>query len=118
MELILQIFGWALWAITAFFALTFAYGCRTYAKRGIGFQWATAVQTMLFWIAGILFISFSVSKLHLLWVLPLIYIPMVPHLLLMVPATRLVTFMFMRLVLIGIQVPPPKRDDAPGGEGG
>ena len=138
MEIALQIIGWMAWVVTSYFAITFAYGCRLYARRGIGFQWATALQTMLFWVAAIVFLTAPVSKLHLIWIVPLIftdqlvlwlirrglperailYIPSPIRILLWVPLTKLVIFLFMQGVLLGIRTPSATEGPSPNVPGG
>jgi len=105
----LQIFGWIVWGIVAFLAVSFAWGCRSYAKAGQGFQWATGVQTFFWWIIAIIFLIFKWNKLHILWVAPIAFfsaqflvlggVPILSPIIL--SATR----MFLSIILIGIEKP-------------
>jgi hypothetical protein len=109
-----EIVGWIVWAIVVYLALTFAWGCRTYMKAGCGFQWATGVQTFYLWVIALLFVIFDWSKLHMLWVTPILFFSAQFLVLVGVPVVRPIilfaTWVFLRLILIGINKPMPKRD--------
>jgi len=67
------IIGWTIWGVTAFLAISFAFGCRRYAKSGQEFQWTTGVQTFFWWIIATLFLIFDWNKLHILWIAPICF---------------------------------------------
>jgi hypothetical protein len=102
-----QIIGWFTWLFDVYLALTFAYGCRKSAVAGVGFQWATAVQTFFWWIIAIIFLITSWNKLHIIWIMPVGFIsasfitlgniPIISHIVLVV--TRL----FMSVILFGVK---------------
>jgi hypothetical protein len=104
-----QIISWIVWGILAFFAITFAFGCRRSAKSGQGFQWATGVQTLFFWIIAILFLVFGWNKLHILWITPVAFflsqflvlggIPILS------PIVLFATKIFFYIILIGVKKP-------------
>lgn len=130
-----HIIEWTAWIATLYFALTFAIGCRVYAKRGIGFQWATATQTMLFWVATIVFLIAPVNKMYLFCVIPLIltdqlvlwlirhglpervilYVPSPVRILLIASGPRFVTFVFMQIILLGVRTPQVTAEPPPCG---
>ena len=66
--------GWIIWGILLVVTLGLTYGlCRSYfAKRP--FTYATAFQTLAFWII-LLFFYFEPNwnKVHLLWIMPVIF---------------------------------------------
>ena len=104
-----QIIGWIIWAVLAYYAVLFAFGCRRFAKSGQGFQLATGVLTFFFWVIAILFLIFRWNKLHILWVVPAAFfsaqflvhggIPILSPLVLF--ATRI----FLFFILIGVKKP-------------
>lgn len=105
----IKIIGWLIWSIIAFLAISFAFGCRTYAKTGEAFQWTTGVQTFFFWLIAILFLIFDWNKLHILWVTPVAFfgaqflvIGGVP---ILSPIVLFVTKLFLNIILIGIKQP-------------
>lgn len=94
---------------SSFLAISFAWGCRSYAKSRQGFQWATAVQTFFWWIIAIIFLIFGLNKLHILWIAPIAFfsaqflafgsVPILSPIIL--SATR----MFLSIILVGIEQP-------------
>lgn len=68
------VIGWIAWSVVAFLALSFAYVCRKYASQGLGFQWATGVQTLFLWVIAFVFLLSPVNKLHILWVTPIAWL--------------------------------------------
>lgn len=105
--IIWEIIGWIAWVLVAYFAVTFAYGCRLYAASGEGFQWATAIQTFFAWCIAIAFLIGPWSKLHILWLFPLGYLS-APYLVLVrvpviSPMVMFATRIFMALVLSGVK---------------
>ena len=104
-----QIIGWVVWVILAFLAVSFAWGCRSYAKSGQAFQWATAVQTFFWWLIAILFLIFEWNKLHILWIAPIAFfsaqflvLGSVP---ILSPIILFATRMFLGIILIGVEKP-------------
>lgn len=110
MTIALSVIGWIAWAVVAYLAVTFAYGCRRYAATGQGFQWATAVQTFFWWLISVVFLLTSLNKLHIIWLLPVgffsaqfIALGGVP---ILSSAIRFATRMFMGLILVGVRKAP------------
>lgn len=104
-----QLVGWIVWGIIACLAISFSFGCRSYAKSGHSFQWATGVQTFFWWIIAILFLIFGWNKLHILWI-GLIAFFSAQHFALgtipiLSPLILFATRMFLRIILIGIEKP-------------
>lgn len=105
--MIWEIIGWLAWALVAYVAVTFAYGCRVYAASGEGFQWATAIQTFFSWCIALAFLVGPWNKLHILWLGPLAYLA-APYLVLaripvLSPVVMFVTRSFMAVVLAGVK---------------
>jgi hypothetical protein len=104
-----QIIGWVVWGIVAFLAVTFAWGCRSYAKSNQGFQWATGVQTFFLWVIAILFIYFEWNKLHILWVAPISFFSAqlfaIGGIPILSPIILLATRLFLAVILVGIEKP-------------
>ena len=104
-----EIIGWIAWVFTVYLALSFAYGCRKWARQGYSFQWATAVQTFFWWVITIVFLLAPLNKLHILWLLPVLYFAAQYIALVDVPILRkpvlLLTELFMELVLVGTKNP-------------
>lgn len=104
-----HIIGWTAWLFTAFLALSLTWGCRTANRKGLGFQQATAVQTLFWWVVALIFLFTPLNKLHILWLLPVLFclasfltMTQVPFL---SKATLLLTHLFMAVVLIGSSSP-------------
>ncbi len=102
-----SVIGWIAWAVAAYLALTFAYGCRKYAAAGQGFQWATGVQTFFWWVISVVFLVAPLNKLHIIWLLPVgflsgsfIALGGIP---ILSPVVLLLTRMFLALVLVGVK---------------
>jgi len=105
MDLALIIIGWIGWLFCVYLAASFAWGCRSNAKHGMSFHWATAIQTFFWWLIAIVFLLMPVNKLHILWLLPLAfygarYLVLAGPPLLSRPVMFL-TRLFMRLLLAG-----------------
>ncbi len=104
-----QIIGWIIWAILAFFAISFVFGCRKYAKSGKGFQWATGVQTFFFWTIAILFLIFGWNKLHILWITPVMFFVaqflVLGGIPILSPIVLFATKLFLSVILIGVKKP-------------
>lgn len=102
-----KIAGWVIWALVTLYAVSFVFGCRTYAKAGQAFHMTTGVQTFLLCLISALFLALNWHKLHMLWVVPIVYfgasflvlsnIPVLSPLIL--GATRI----FLKIALIGIK---------------
>lgn len=101
----LEAVGWLLWGVTAYLAVSFAYGSRKYVRTGRGFHWATAVQTLFWWTLVVVFAFAPTSRLHLLWLLPLCYVGarflVLAGIPIVTPVVKGVTYVFMRVVLAG-----------------
>lgn len=104
-----QIIGWAVWGMVAFFAISFASGCRSYAKSGQGFQWATGVQTFFLWLIAIIFLIFEWNKLHIIWIAPIAFFSaqflVLGSIPILSPIILSATRMFLGIILIGIKKP-------------
>jgi len=104
-----QIIGWIIWGILAFFAVSFAFGCRSYTKSGQGFQWATGVQTFFFWAIAISFLVFGWNKLHILWMTPVAFFAaqflVLVGIPILSPIVLFATRMFLFVVLFGVKKP-------------
>lgn len=101
----LPIIGWVAWTFSAYLALTWAYSCRRMVRSGQSFQWATAVQTFFCWVIAVVFLFSSLNKLHILWLLPVLFfgaqflvLAGVP---ILTPVVLFLTQIFMKLVLVG-----------------
>lgn len=64
----MEIIGWIIWGVLIFLATSLTFGCWKYIKEGRGFQLATGIQALLFWIVAILFLTFGWNKVHIIWV--------------------------------------------------
>ena len=73
MKIFLSIVEWLAWSFVAFLALSLSIFCRTIVSQGKSFQWATAVQTFFWWITAIVFLFTPLNKLHILWLLPVLF---------------------------------------------
>jgi len=104
-----EIIGWIIWAMLAFFAASFAFGCRTYMKSGQSFQWATGIQTFFFWLIAILFLVFGWNKLHILWVTPVAFFAAqflaIGGIPILSPIALFATRAFLSIILIGVKKP-------------
>jgi len=117
MVLALEIIGWIAWAIVTYLAITFVIGMRMAVARGDNFNWATCVQTIFWWIIAATFLFIPASKLHILWLVPVLFfismfivfsrIPIIS------PVVMFLTNIFMKLMLIGVKRPSEKDADKP-----
>ena len=105
MDIALSIIGWVTWAFSAYLALSFAYGCRRTVRSGRSFQWATAVQTFFWWVIAVVFLFAPFNKLHILWLLPVLFFgaqflvhSRIP---ILTPVILFLTRIFMALALFG-----------------
>lgn len=109
MEIILGVAGWIAWLLSAYLGLTWVYGCRTYARAGRSFHWATAMQAFFFSATAVVFLIGPFSKLHLIWVLPALFFTSqllaVSHIPFVGGLLRFLTGVFMRLALVGVRPP-------------
>lgn len=102
-----QIIGWIIWGILAFLAFSFAFGCRSYAKSGRGFQWATGAQALFLFLTAILFLVFGWNKLHILWVAPIAFflaqLLVLGGIPILSPLVLFFTRKFLSVVIMGIK---------------
>ena len=102
-----SVIGWIAWAVVAFLALTFAYGCRRYTAAGQGFQWATGIQTLFWLVISVVFLLTPLNKLHIIWLLPLGFFSAQFIALAGIPilssAVLLATRMFLVVILLGVK---------------
>jgi len=102
----MDIVRWVLWCIVLWFALSFSYGCRRVIEQGKDFHRITAVQAFLWCIIAIVFLFSDVEKLHILWLIPLVFfgtgivvqIPVIGQLL------SLMSGVFMTVILFGYAI--------------
>jgi hypothetical protein len=66
----MEIVELTIYVIAIFLALAWAFGIRTYTKRGTGTTMATVNTTMLFFISLIMLPILELSALHFLWIYP------------------------------------------------
>lgn len=70
----LHIFGWLLWAFVLYIAVTWSYGVVAYLRRYGGVTYASIFQAMFAWIVAVVFLVFDWNKLHLIWLIPLVWV--------------------------------------------
>ncbi|HBG78348.1 MAG TPA: hypothetical protein DDW84_05805 [Phycisphaerales bacterium] len=103
------ILGWILWGIITLFAILITWSCRAYTKSEEGFkyklQWTSVVQAIFFLMVAILFLIFKWNKLHILWIIPVIFLSthfFVSHNIpILSPLVIYVTKVYLSIVLIG-----------------
>ena len=103
----MKVAGWITWGIVTALALYFIFCIRMSFVMGHPFTIAITVETFLLFISSILFLIFKWNKLHLLWILPVIFlgtnliltIPIISHILIFL------TNIFMKIILIGTRPP-------------
>jgi len=99
------VIGWIAWVAVVYLAITRALGCRRYARDGKPFAFITATQTTYLWVVATLFLCAPVSKLHILWIVPLIsFWPLCYYMQSTFPVL-LFTRLLMKVVLLGIESP-------------
>lgn len=98
-----EIVGWIIWVFDAYLALAFAYGCRRYATRDVGFQLATGVQTLFWWVIAIVFLLTPWNKLHIIWLLPLGFFSAQLIALGSIPVISPIVLFVTRLFLLGVK---------------
>ena len=110
MEILLTILGWLAWCVVAYLAITFVYGTRMYAKSGVPLNSITCVQTFLWWAIALTFLFSNLSKLHIIWLVPISFLgarfialsgfpPIVADI------SLLLTQIFLSIILLGVRVP-------------
>jgi hypothetical protein len=109
LDTMLNILGWTIWGIDAFLALSWAYGLRSYTKKGKPVPIATAVQTFFFWVIAIAFLLVGYSKLHILWLAPFSFFASLFLVLsgipILTPVVLWFTGLFVEIVLLGLKRP-------------
>jgi hypothetical protein len=66
-----EIFGWATWAVLAFFTVAWTIACYVYFRRAAGPTYSTLNITIVWWfLLGWTFYYSAINKLHLLWIAP------------------------------------------------
>jgi hypothetical protein len=122
LSLILGVLGWIAWVGTAYLAVSFAYGCRQHADKGlrVGVQRTTdsmelrdlievqaavmsEVQAFFCFAVAVVFLVSPLNKLHLFWLVPAGYFvaPMLLRTPIVSPLLLLGTRAFLALVLKG-----------------
>ncbi len=101
--------GWAAWVLVAALAVSWTYGCRTYARHGLSFSWMEAVQAFLLSAITVVFLLTPLNKLHILWLVPLVLfgsqILVFGNVPILRPIVIFLTGNFMKVVLVGAEVP-------------
>ncbi len=101
--------GWILWIFVFYLAVVWALGCRKYARAGRPFTFVTAMQTMFLWIISFLFLQLpDAYKLHILWVVPLIFSGLFCYYMQGILPVIIFTRLFMKIILLGVQTPLEK----------
>lgn len=70
----MEIFGYVVYAIGSFMAVTWFIGIRSYTARGVGVVKQTVNTAMLFIVSLVVVPALSLSPLHLLWMFPASFI--------------------------------------------
>lgn len=73
LSIVLLIIGWILWAACLWFAFGHAWGIIKYTKEKEPFQQGTAITSFLLFLSMIIFLFAPINKLHLVWILPLVF---------------------------------------------
>jgi hypothetical protein len=107
---LLIILGWIIWAIIALLALSWAFGLRTYTRKGMSVPTAMAVQTLFLWVIVLFFFFFHFSKLHILWAAPVcfiasIYLTTGRRVPILTPLIMWFTGLCLEIVLLGLKRP-------------
>ena len=69
--MVANVLGWVVWSALLFIVMVWTYGCRTYARTGIGVSCTTLAQTLSLWTVAVSFLASDWPKLHILWVGPM-----------------------------------------------
>jgi hypothetical protein len=105
----LNVLGWAAWAIVAILALSWGYGLRAYTRKGQSVPIATAVQTLFLWIIALDFLLVGRSKLHILWIAPLCFVASffltMGRIPILTPVVLWFMGLFVEIVLLGLKRP-------------
>ena len=100
-----MVLGWFAWCFSSYMAISNFIGCRMYVNSGRSFTWATAIQTLFWWVIAIVFLFASINKLHILWLIPVSFFSAqflsLSNIPIISPFVLFVTKLFMNLVLIG-----------------
>ncbi len=70
----MQLVGVLLWILGALITMFWAYGIRSYVRRGQGVSQQTVNQTMMFALSLIIIPIFGFSPFHLLWMFPVSFV--------------------------------------------
>ena len=101
--------GWIAWVFVFYLAVVWALGCRKYARAGKPFTFMTATRTMYLCCVSLLFSLLpGVYKLHILWVVPLIFSGLFSYYMQGVPLVIFLTWVFIKITLLGVQTPLEK----------
>jgi len=106
---VFSVIGWIAWVFVFYLAVVWALGCRKYARAGKPFTFITATQSMYLCCVSLLF-SFlpGVYKLHILWVVPLIFSGLFSYYMQGTLPVIFFTWLFMKIILLGVQTPLEK----------
>lgn len=101
-----KIVGWILWCIVGWLTLSFSYGCRRAIKGGKNFHIATGVQTFLWLLIVIIFLFTNWNKLHILWLIPVVFLG--SSFILQIPILRrivlFISFFYLAILLTGYYI--------------
>ena len=115
---IINIIGWILWGIAILLALSFSLNARSLIAKGgriSSTEFGVALlEGFLYFTVVMIFYFTTLNKLHLIWVIPIIYFGSVFLLLPGIPfispiLARISMKVFAPLVLIGIVSNPEKK---------
>ncbi len=99
---IIQIVGYILYAILIFITITWAYGVRVKPL-----VYSTVLSSLSFLITAIVFSLTEINKIHLLWVIPIVYLGAFLNITLMqIPIIstllRIICDIYTSILMIGI----------------
>lgn len=102
----LTIIGWIIWSICAVVTLGGIVTLRMRVRQGISHQWGTFVFSFLFAVMTVFFFFFEASKIHIVWILPLIFFGssfvVLSGIPILAPFILFLTRMFLNMILLGV----------------
>lgn len=105
MSILLVSVGWIIWASLVFGTFSLCFCCRKWVQGGIPFSMTTAIQAFFFFVLALTFLFIPLSKLHILWMAPVLFLMAQYLALTKVPIISPIVFalstIFMNLLLIG-----------------
>lgn len=110
MSIAVNIIGWIAWSFVVFLTLSYVRGFRLYARSGQPFSFMTGLQTLLLYTVAFIFLFSQASKLHILWILLLIYFRPLLFYLQYAPLMIFFVRLLVRISIIDVKCPVTKRD--------